>query len=652
MSNKQQNNNNNIDEDKTLISGKADPADVKTQVGKGYLKALTEIDTRLKTSDTQTGFLEAKKNADQALSENKIILNNRFVLVETLGAGGMGTVYRAKDLRKVEAQDANPYVAVKILNSDFKNHPDAFIALQREASRSHTLSHPNIVTVHDFDRDGDTIYMTMELLEGEDLESLLSRHRDKGLDKKQALAIIKDIGLALAYAHQKDIIHSDLKPGNIFVTKNQGTKILDFGIARLAFEAQSKDHFDAGRIGAITPAYASLEMLAHKPPDPRDDIYAAAIIAYELLTGKHPYQKLPAAVALANQLKPQKIKELKNYQWRCLAKALEIKRQDRLENIQLLVKALTGKKQWKLLQTAGLFLVVGVAWVAYDQYFSAKELRQVMQETLTKAESCFENQQYQCSIESANALLEMSADYQPAIDIKHQARVAQLVDQIDQCVQQQEFEMICVEMPLQQLSALIPNSDQLSIIQTQLAEKQQEQELKEHRRNAQECFEKKDFNCAIQESQAVLAIAPQDASADEIINASGMALEERRRLAVKLEKDYRRQMKQANQCFSQGRYTCAISQSKKALLAKPNDAEAESLLSKSQFEFKKYQDNLAKANKIIKDGRKCLKKLNYSCAIAKSESALDFIPNYKKALQLKRDATESLQKVKKKIQIE
>ncbi len=646
------NNNNSFDPDKTRVSGDTHSSDDKTQLSHGYLKALTEIDNQFQHSDTQTGFIEAKKHADKALSENRIILNNRFVLLKTLGAGGMGTVYKAQDLRKVEAQDSNPYVAVKILNSDFKNHPDAFIALQRETSRSHTLAHPNIVTVHDFDRDGDTIYMTMELLEGEDLESLLSRHRDKGLDKKRALEIIKDIGIALDFAHQKGIIHSDLKPGNIFVTKHHGTKILDFGIARLAFQAQSKDHFDAGRIGAITPAYASLEMLAHKSPDPRDDVYAAAIIAYELLTGQHPYQKMPAAVALANHLKPQKIKKLNNYQWRCLAKALEFKRQDRLPKCKDLVKALTGKKQWKLLQTAGLLLIGAVSWVGYDQYFAAKELRQVMQDTLAKAEKCFQNQQFQCSIESANALLEMSAGYQPALVLKNKALVAQLADQIDQCIQQDEFEMQCAQEPLKELRDLIAGSSQLAAIEDELQQKLRETMLNNHRNLAKNCFEKADYVCAIKESNAILAMQPQDKPAKDLINASNQALEKNRISAAKQHKTYKAAMSAATKCYQATRYTCAIRHLKKALKAKPDDPAAGALLAKSEFELKKYQANISKANKIIKDGRACLVKSNFSCALAKSESALEFVPNYKKALQLKRDATESLRKVKKNIKIE
>ena len=295
-------------------------------------EALTQIGNTLHPDNTKQGFADAKHDADKALADNKIILNNRFVLESTIGAGGMGTVFKAQDLRKVEARDPNPYVAAKILNSDFKNHPDAFISLQREASRSHKLSHPNIVTVHDFDRDADTIYMTMELLEGEDLQTLLERHTVGGVPRERALSIIKDYCTALVYAHEKGIIHSDLKPGNIFISENDA-KVLDFGIARLALQSQHQDHFDAGDLGAITPGYASLEMINKQSPDTSDDVYAAAIIAYELLSGEHPFQRKSAAAALALGLKPARINGLSKRQWLALSSALEFKRENRTEQL-------------------------------------------------------------------------------------------------------------------------------------------------------------------------------------------------------------------------------------------------------------------------------------------------------------------------------
>ena len=101
-------------------------------------------------------------------------LRDRFILDEVLGVGGMGIVYKGRDLLKVEARDRNPYVAIKVLREDFKKRDDAFIMLQREASRQQRLAHPNIVTVYDFDRTGDTIFISMELLEGTPLDIFLN----------------------------------------------------------------------------------------------------------------------------------------------------------------------------------------------------------------------------------------------------------------------------------------------------------------------------------------------------------------------------------------------------------------------------------------------------------------------------------------------
>ncbi|RMD66157.1 serine/threonine protein kinase, partial [Candidatus Parcubacteria bacterium] len=160
------------------------------------------------------------------------ILKNRFVLEKLIGRGGMGAVFKARDLRKEEARDREPFVAVKVLSGDIRNYPDAFIALQREAKKAQKLAHPNIVIVYDFDRDGGTAYMTMELLEGESLADIIRRH-PHGLPLKEALPIIRGIVEGLDYAHRQGIVHADLKPSNVYVTRSGVVKVLDFGIARV-----------------------------------------------------------------------------------------------------------------------------------------------------------------------------------------------------------------------------------------------------------------------------------------------------------------------------------------------------------------------------------------------------------------------------------
>ena len=261
------------------------------------------------------------------------IINNRFVIEELLGAGGMGVVYRVLDRRKQEAQDKDLHVALKILGKDFQSHPQAFVALQREARKSQNLAHPNIITVYDFDRDGDMVYMTMEELHGKTLEETI-RNNPQGLDTDTALHIIRSIAAGLAYAHSKEIVHSDLKPGNIFLTDKGEVKILDFGIARAITNAADENDqtvFDATELGGLTPSYASCEMLAGKEPQPSDDIYALGLMSYELLSGLHPYQRKPATLAVSENLAAPRLKKIRHRQARTLMSSVALRRDDRLQ---------------------------------------------------------------------------------------------------------------------------------------------------------------------------------------------------------------------------------------------------------------------------------------------------------------------------------
>ena len=127
---------------------------------------LTGPDGTQVMSNRLVGSLEDAGEGHHGPMEPGSVIKKRFVLETLLGKGGMGLVFGAIDRRKEEARDPNPRVALKVLNADFQRHPQAFMALQREARKAQTLAHPNVVTVFDFDRDGDAVYMTMELLQG------------------------------------------------------------------------------------------------------------------------------------------------------------------------------------------------------------------------------------------------------------------------------------------------------------------------------------------------------------------------------------------------------------------------------------------------------------------------------------------------------
>lgn len=331
------------------------------------------------------------------------VLRDRFVIEEAVGEGGMGLVFRARDRRREEANDRNPYVAIKVLGDDFKTHPDSLIALQREARRMQQLSHPNIASVYDFDRDDTHVFLVMELLEGESLDRLLARHAGEGLPLDQARKVIEGAGGALRHAHSRGLVHSDFKPANVFVTRTGEIKVIDFGIARIAKDATQVGDaaytlFDAGKLGAYTNSYASPEqMLEGSVPDPKDDIYALGLVAYEALAGKHPFGRKSAIDAKFRGLTVEPLQVLNEQQNAVLASALDFDREKRLGDILEFVRTLAPqsdeairatdrigpsrsvaaeqpvagrRKGWRL----AAFAAVGIAWLAFfGVYWSSRD---------------------------------------------------------------------------------------------------------------------------------------------------------------------------------------------------------------------------------------------------------------------------------------
>jgi serine/threonine protein kinase len=330
----------------------------------------TDQKTRV-SSDHPTDSSRTNNNLSLDGNHNpatETIINGRFILKESLGVGGMGMVYKAIDLRKEEAGDKQPFIAIKILTSEFKHHPQAFISLQREAQKSQLLSHPNVITVYDFDRDGDLVYMTMEELKGMPLDKLVNDNPG-GLEVNEAVKIIHAITEGLTYAHKKGIVHADLKPENVFVTDEGDVKIIDFGIARIVrdMDTQSSllERFDAkDEIDGLTPAYASLEMLKGKPIKASDDIYALGIISYQLLTGRHPFNKLPADIAFKQGMIFKKLNNVKSYQWKAISKALAFEDKNRLASGKAFSDLFSAKGRNVRLLSYGLILLTVILTIS------------------------------------------------------------------------------------------------------------------------------------------------------------------------------------------------------------------------------------------------------------------------------------------------
>ena len=286
------------------------------------------------------------------------VIKQRFEIVEELGRGGMGVVYKARDLRKVEAHDPDPYIAIKVLTGDMADFDLGFIALQREGKHAQALNHPNLVKVFDFDCDGNLVFLTMELLKGESLQSRLRDDRARPMSSQARLRIARGIIAGLAYAHARKIVHADIKPSNVFLCEDGEPKILDFGIARAA---ERDAVFDADDIGALTVDYASVEMLAGERPQPADDVYALGCLLFRLYAGQHPFQHRPADLAQADGLKPALPKSLTRMQARAVAKAIAFTRAERPVDASALGRAFEAYDWLRFARNSTLVLALAGA---------------------------------------------------------------------------------------------------------------------------------------------------------------------------------------------------------------------------------------------------------------------------------------------------
>ncbi|MDQ3624768.1 MAG: protein kinase, partial [Verrucomicrobiota bacterium] len=201
-------------------------------------------------------------------------------ILECLGRGGMGVVYKARQ------KALNRLVALKLLAPEREKDAQFAERFAREAQALAALSHPHIVTIHDFGQTNGFFYLLMEFVDGVNLRDLLSARK---LTPKEALAIVPPLCEALQFAHDRGIVHRDIKPENLLLAKDGRVKIADFGIAKmLGAEAQL-----AGEKGAGTPGYMAPEQKeTPQRVDSRADIYSLGVVFYEMLTGELPAEKL------------------------------------------------------------------------------------------------------------------------------------------------------------------------------------------------------------------------------------------------------------------------------------------------------------------------------------------------------------------------
>jgi tRNA A-37 threonylcarbamoyl transferase component Bud32 len=203
---------------------------------------------------------------------------SRYDILEQIGRGGMGVVFKARDRR------LGRLVALKQLPENLREHPTAIQLFLREARSAAALNHPNIVTLYDADEENGKFFLTMELLEGQPLNQIL--RREERLSAHRCCQLGVQIAAGLGYAHEKRIVHRDVKTANLFWTKDKLLKVMDFGLSKMVEEVRKATTVIGG-----TPYYVAPEQIEGSNVDQRADLYAFGITLFELLTGGVPFRE-------------------------------------------------------------------------------------------------------------------------------------------------------------------------------------------------------------------------------------------------------------------------------------------------------------------------------------------------------------------------
>lgn len=340
----------------TSVSVPIGPANPVIQV-RGPRTGDSATPSSARTAGSAVGRDELPKTGDY--------IKDRFELIEELGRGGMGAVFRARDVRKMEALDPDPFVAIKFISGSLIGFERAFVALQREAKNAQSLNHPNIVKVFDFDRDQNLVYLTMEVVEGVALHSRMRAVATNPMAEDERNRLIHGMLAGMAYAHSRDLSHADLKPSNMMIDGEGTLKILDFGIAR---RREYDKVFDADDLFALTIDYASPEMLSRQRPTPADDVYALGCIIYTVYAGAHPFNHVRADLARSEKMRPERPANISRVQWQALRKSLAFTREERFANAAEFQRAFEAP-DWRRIGSiaAAAFAVLLVAgWFLAD----------------------------------------------------------------------------------------------------------------------------------------------------------------------------------------------------------------------------------------------------------------------------------------------
>ncbi|HXZ20995.1 MAG TPA: protein kinase, partial [Candidatus Acidoferrales bacterium] len=432
----------------------------------------------------------------------------KFEILGELGRGAMGIVYRGKD----------PFigrtVAIKTITGNFTDNPDLLERFYREARAAGGLQHPNIVTIYDMGEDSGTPYIAMELLEGDDLGHIVEKEKEEGgaapLPASIKLSYIVQVCRALEYAHKRNIVHRDIKPGNIVVTNEGTVKVVDFGIARLTDTSSTSSGMLIGTIDYMSP-----EQIRGEKVDGRSDIWAVGVMMYEVLAYTKPFQggNITAVMFAIVSQEPKPIRDLRpdlpselddvmrrifkkepgeRYQnmEELLSELEPVARKMQQESVGVLVsqsealfnqgdlqRAKEMLKQALVLDTSHLH-----AKTLLDRVNSAirqSEVAPKLNAMVAKAEEAFQAGNMEEARRQADAALHMDSNYQPARELLGKLQEAEMQQKIVQTGLREarqrmaEGSLTEADQSLERVLKAVPDNAEAQELRKQIAEEKE-----------------------------------------------------------------------------------------------------------------------------------------------------------------------------------
>ncbi|MGF1573251.1 MAG: protein kinase [Sumerlaeia bacterium] len=302
-------------------------ADINYKDVKVRFEALSNPDSSMGSFGGGSSDSYERTSVMQQMSEDA---KRRYELLEELGRGAMGIVYRAKD------KELEEVVALKILPDQLSSNEEAVRRFKIEARNARKLSHPHIVRIHDIGEEAGRRYISMEFVDGSDLKKKIKT--EGRINLESFFKYSKAIASALGYAHTLGIVHRDIKPANIMLDSTDKVKITDFGIAKLL---DAGDANEGTMMGAVigTPLYMSPEQVQGVPVDNRADLYAYGIMLYEFLNTRPPFTKGDLAYQHIHE-QPKRIEDCPEEIWQIISKCLEKDKENRWNNAEEILEAL------------------------------------------------------------------------------------------------------------------------------------------------------------------------------------------------------------------------------------------------------------------------------------------------------------------------